>query len=133
MEKFNLLNVDLETQRHKYEEHIAKITAENEKQNEKLRIAHVAEIESIKNDFKATIENIRQSKLYEFAALHESSSYLNTLKSASENLESATDNLQAMRSNIDSNIERLHTERDIQLNIKEKRLNGTIQNQIPTI
>lgn len=124
MEKFNFLNVDLETQRKKYEEQIAKLTAAYEKQNKTLRIAHEAEIESMKNDLRATIENIRQSKLYEFAAIHESSSYLNTLKSASENLESATDNLQAMRSNIDSNIERLHAEREIQLNIKEKRLNG---------
>lgn len=126
LDKFNLLNADMETQQHKYEEQIAKLTAEYEKHNEKVRIAHEAEIESMKNDCRATIENIRQSKLYEFATLHEGSSYLNTLKSASENLESATDNLQAMRSNIDANIERLHAEREIQLNIKEKRLNGMI-------
>lgn len=130
MEKFNVLNADLETQRQKYEEQIAKLTAEYEKQNEKLRMAHEAEIETMKNDLRATIENIRQSKLYEFATLHESSSYLNTLKSASENLESATDNLAAMRSNIDSSIERLHAEREIQLNIKEKRLNGMIAARI---
>lgn len=124
IEKSKVLAGDNEALQQKYEQQITKLVDEYEKQIEKLRTNHETEIESLKNDQRATIENIRQAKLYEFAAIHESSSYLSTLKSASDNLETATDNLQTMRANIDASIERVHAEREVQLSAKEKRLNG---------
>lgn len=123
-EKCNVLVADMEAQQRKYDDQIKKLINDYEKQIEKLRTNYEAEVELLKIDQRATTENIRQMKLYEFAAMHESSSYLNTLKSASDNLETANDNLQTMRINIDSSIERIHAEREIQLSAKEKRLNG---------
>lgn len=124
LSKINALQTEMETKQIKHDEQIEKLIADYEKQIEKLRINYEQDLEALKNDQRSTIENIRQAKLFEFAALQESGSYLNTLKSASDNLEHATDNLQSMRTNIDSTIERMHNERDVQLEAKEKRLNG---------
>lgn len=124
LNKISALQTDLDNQQHKYDEHIEKLCGDYEKQIERLRLNYEHDLDALKNDQRSTIENIRQSKLFEFAALQESGSYLNTLKSASDNLEQATDNLQTMRINIDSTIERIHAEKEVQLNAREKRLNG---------
>lgn len=108
----------------KYEENTKKLMNDYEKQIEKLRLNFENDLETLTNDQRSTIENIRQVKLFEFAALQESGSYLNTLKSASDHLEHATGNLESMRTNITSTIERIHDEREAQLNIKESNLNG---------
>lgn len=71
------------------------------------------------------IENIRQSKLLEFSVVQENGSYLATLKNASSYLENASDNLQALRTDMEDKIERLHKEREIQLEVREKRLEGS--------
>lgn len=126
LSKINALQTEMETKQIKHDEQIEKLITDYEKQIEKLRMNYEQDLEALKNDQRSTIENIRQAKLFEFAALQESGSYLNTLKSASDNLEHATDNLQSMRTNIDSTIERMHNERDIQLEAKEKRLNGDL-------
>lgn len=122
--KMNALSSEADTQQRKYEEQISKIIADYEKRMEKLRFDYDADIEAIKNDQRMTIENIRQAKLYEFGALQESGSYLNTLKAASIQLETASDNLKSMRTSMDFNIERVQAERTAQLAAKEDRLNG---------
>lgn len=124
--KLSAVAADAEAQQNKYEEQITKIIAEYEKKVEKLRLEYEADIETIKNDQRMSIENIRQAKLYEFSALQESGSYLSTLKAASTQLETATDHLQSMRLNIDTNIERINTEKSVQLEAKEQRLNGVV-------
>lgn len=125
-EKLKLLLDEMDNQQRKSNEQITKLIDDYEKQLEKSRTTYETELDILKNDQRAMIENIRQTKLLEFAVVHESGSYLGTLKNASSNLETATENLQAMRTNIDSNIERIHAEREIQLNAKEKRLNGKL-------
>lgn len=124
LNKISALQTDMENQQHKYEEHVEKLITDYEKQIERLRLNYEHDLEALKNDQRSTIESIRQAKLFEFAAVQESGSYLHTLKSASDNLEHATDNLQSMRTNIDATIERIHAEKDVQLEVKEKRLNG---------
>lgn len=119
----------MDNQQQKYEEHIKKLIDDYEKQIDKLRLNYENELESQKNDQRSTIENIRQAKLFEFAALQESGSYLNTLKSASNQLENATGSLESMRTNITSTIERIHDEREVQLNAKEHRLGGNKPNE----
>lgn len=124
LNKIEALQSDLDVRQQKHDEQIEKLIADYEKQIAKLRLTYEQDLEALKLDQRSTIENIRQAKLYEFAALQESGSYLNTLKSASDNLEHATDNLQSLRTNIDSTIERIHAEREVHLNAKEERLNG---------
>lgn len=124
--KIRNLQTDIDHQQHKYEEHIEKLITDYDKQIERLRLNYEQDLEALKNEQRSTIENIRHAKLLEFAAVQESGSYLQTLKSASNNLEQATDNLQTMRTNIDSNIERIYEEKEIHLAAKEKRLNGKL-------
>lgn len=124
LNKITSLQTDIQDHQHKYEENIKKLIEEYEKQIEKLRYNYENDLESLKNDQRLTIENIRQAKLYEFSAMQESGSYLNTLKIASDQLEDATGNLKSMRTNITSTIERIHDEREAKLNAMEQRLNG---------
>lgn len=124
LNKISALQTDMTGQQHKYEEHIEKLIGDYEKQMERLRLNYEHDLEALNNDQRSTIENIRQAKLFEFAAVQESGSYIQTLKSAFDNLELATDNLQSLRTNIDTNIERVHAAKEIQLDAREKRLNG---------
>lgn len=128
LNKIATMQTDMDSQQHKYQDHLEKLIGDYEKQIERIRLNYEHELEALQNDQRSTIENIRQVKLFEFAAMQESGSYLHTLKSASENLEHATDNLQSMRTNIDTTIERIHAEKEIHLEAKEKRLNGTNSN-----
>lgn len=124
LNKIDALQTDMAGQQHKYAEHIEKLIGDYERQIERLHLNYEHDLEALQNDQRATIENIRQVKLFEFSAVQESGSYLHTLKSASQNLEQATDNLQSMRTNIDSTIDRIHAAKEVQLEAKEKRLNG---------
>lgn len=108
----------------KFDEQTTDMVANHEKQLTKLRASHETEIDHMKNDQRMVIENIRQSKLLEFSAIQENGSYLATLRNASSYLETASDNLQTLRTNIDSNIERVNAEREAQLEAREKRVEG---------
>lgn len=103
---------------------LTELVTNHEKQLAKLRAAHETEIDQMKTDQRTVIENIRQSKLLEFAVMQENGSYLSTLRSASSYLETASENLQTLRDNIDTNIERVNVERESQLEAREKRLEG---------
>lgn len=65
----------------------------------------------------------RQSKLMEFALVQDNSSYLDALKSASGYLETASDDLQTIRVDLETKLERAHKDREIQLEIREKKMN----------
>lgn len=108
----------------KCDEQLTELVTNHEKQLAKLRASHEAEIEQMNNDQRISIENIRQSKLLEFAVIQENGSYLSTLRSASSYLETASDNLQSLRANIDTNIERVNAERESNLEAREKRVEG---------
>lgn len=122
--KLTMLDADKAEIVRKCDEHVAELIANHEKQLTKLRASHEFEIEQMKTDQRTVIENIRQSKLLEFAVLQENGSYLSTLRNASSYLETASDNLQTLRTNIDTNIERVNVERETQLEAREKRLEG---------
>lgn len=109
----------------KYDDRIAQMNSENENILKKLRSDYETEIENNKNDHRMMIENIRSSKLLEFSVVQENGSYLNTLKNASKNLEYASDNLQTLKVEMESNIERLLNEREVQLDAREKRSEGS--------
>lgn len=106
------------------EEQLTESEANYKKQLAKLHESYAAETEQMKNDHITAIENIRQSKLVEFAAVQENGSYLSTLRSASSQLESANENLSSLRVNINTNIERINVERETQLEIRERRIEG---------
>lgn len=66
----------------------------------------------------------RESKLLEFSVVQENSSYLQTLRSASNYMESASENMQSVRDELRNRIESIHQEREVQLVVREKNLEG---------
>lgn len=100
------------------------VTSEYENQLSTLREMHRNYIEQLSNDQKTMIDNLRQAKAMEVNMMQESSSYLSTLKNASSRLESAGENLETMRQTIDTNVGLIHNERGMQLEAREKRLEG---------
>lgn len=64
----------------------------------------------------------RQSKMMEFALVQDNSSYLDALKSASGYLETASEDLQTIRADLETKLERAHKDREIQLEIREKKI-----------
>lgn len=59
----------------------------------------------------------------EFALVQDNSSYLDALKSASGYLETASEDLQTIRVDLEVKLERAHKDREIQLEVREKRIN----------
>lgn len=124
--RYNGVRTDIEDQRRLHEEQTNKMRDEYEDKLERMRSGYVAALETLKNDQLAAIKAIRETKLIEFATVQDGSSYLHTLKSASSQLSEATENLQSMRTNMETNVERLHVEKEAQLNAREQRLNGIL-------
>lgn len=124
--KYNVLKTDMDEQKQQHEDQINKMRAEYEEKLTIMRSSYTTALDSMKSDQLAAIETIRQTKLIEFATVQDSTSYLQSLKSASNNLSEATENLQMIRTNMEANVERLHTEKEIQLTAREQRLNGNV-------
>lgn len=66
----------------------------------------------------------RESKLLEFSLVQENTSYLQTLKNASNYMENVSENMQSVRDELRDRIESVYEERSMQLTIKEKNLEG---------
>lgn len=126
LNRYQLLKTDMDEQKQRFKEQIEKISMDYEEKIANDRLNYTKALEMLKNDQIAAIETIRQTKLLEFATVQEGSSVLQSLKSASVFLTEATGNLQTMRTNMETNIERMHTEKELQLNSREQRLNGTL-------
>lgn len=125
LKKINTLESDYTDIVKKYHAEIEELSKVHENIQQKARKNYEQEIETIRTEHQGMIENIRQSKLLEFSVVQENGSYLATLKNASSYLENASDNLQALRTDMEDKIERLHKEREIQLEVREKRLEGS--------
>lgn len=121
-QKLAALEADKSELVRRYEERVASLLSEHESQLAKVRDGHRSDVDQLKSDQQAAIDNIRQAKAMEVAMAQEGSSYLATLKSASNYLESAGESLQTMRQEIDVNIDRLHKDRELQLDAREKRV-----------
>lgn len=91
---------------------------------QRLRKIHENELDIMRSEHQTMIQNIRESKLLEFSIVQENGSYLTALKNASGYLESASGDLQGLRVDMEEKIDRLHRDREIQLEVREKRLEG---------
>lgn len=81
-------------------------------------------IKTLINDHQLSLENIRQSKLFEFTLVQENTSYLNQLKAASNNLETATGNIENLRETITNQIEMHQLEKERELSTRTKKLDS---------
>lgn len=126
LKKVTLLELQLNEANERYSKDMNNLRQEQDDLLLKLRKTHEIEIETMRSEHHTMIQNIRESKLLEFAVVQENGSYLSTLKSASSQLENASENIQTLRLEMEEKVDRLHREREIQLEIKEKRLTGNL-------
>ncbi|XP_037908987.1 fas-binding factor 1 homolog isoform X2 [Hermetia illucens] len=105
-----------------YETKLKDAANEYEDNLKKLKENYKSEIDTLRAEHKTMIENIRQSKLLEFAVVQDNTSYLQTLKSASSNLENVSGDLQTLRDELYSRIEIAHKERDAKLESRERAI-----------
>lgn len=131
-----------------HDELVRRMIDERASLRDQLKTQHAQEIGQIRSDHMEMIEHMRyvasvieyiqnvlpifyykisKSKNLEFALVQENSSYLETLKSASGYLETASEDLQNIRVDFEAKIERIHQEREIQLLAREKRCEGIQQ------
>lgn len=124
--KMTLLETDKDTALKKFEEKLTELVESQERTLAKMRESHLEEIEALKNDHRSSIANIRESRMLEFSAVQENGSYLSTLRNASTFLETASDNLQTIRVDMEAKIDRIHHERETHLEVRERRLEGEL-------
>lgn len=91
---------------------------------DKLKTSYESDLVMLKNHYEEMMQNIRKSKFMEFAIREESFSYGDMIKRASSNLESASGDIQSLHEVLQEKLSVLERDREIQLNAREKRLEG---------
>lgn len=124
VKKLNTLETELNDINQKYIDENHQLSENHYTVLDKLRKSHEHDIELTRTEHQTMIQNMRESKLMEFSIVQENGSYLATLKNASNYLENASGDLQALRIEMEDKIDRMHKEREIQLDVREKRLEG---------
>lgn len=95
---------------------------DHEDELRKLKKSHEDDIEMLREEHRRMLDNVRQAKMLEFAAVQENGSYMEMLKAASNNLENLSDGLQGLRDDVQLRLELLHKEREKKLEARERRL-----------
>lgn len=91
---------------------------------DKLKTSYESDLVMLKNHYEEMMQNIRKSKFMEFAIREESFSYADMIKRASSNLESASGDIQSLHEVLQEKLSVLERDREVQLNAREKRLEG---------
>lgn len=91
---------------------------------DKLKRSYESDLEMLKKHYEEMMQNIRKSKFMEFAIMEESSAYTDMMKRASSNLQNASGDIQSLHDVIQEKLSVLERDKEIQLNAREKRLEG---------
>lgn len=130
IDKLTIENMELLETKHK-------IMKDNEKDREdlieKLRTKHEKDMHIVQKDHELMISKIKDSKLMEFTLVSENYSYLQTLKTATNNLQNASGDLQTLKDILHENSYSMQTEKDVLLQAREKNLEGKCTNIIVSI
>lgn len=102
-----------------YEEDFANSNQDHEDELRKLRKSHEEDLEILKEEHRRMLDNIRQTKMLEFAAIQENGSYLDHLQQASANLKDLTGGLHELKENMQNKIEVIQLERENKLKQRE--------------
>jgi len=91
---------------------------------EKLRQSYDSDLEMLKHHYEEMMQNIRKSKLMEFAIREESSAYGDMLKRASTHLETASGDIQSLHEVLQEKLVVLERDKEVLLSSREKRIEG---------
>ncbi|XP_061396740.1 trichohyalin-like [Musca vetustissima] len=105
-----------------YTEEIQNLRQDHEDEVRKLKKNQEEDLEMLKEEHRRMLDNIRQAKMLEFAAVQENGSYLECLRVASSNLSELTGGLSELKENMQNKIDNMQLEREKKLEAREKRI-----------
>lgn len=105
-----------------YAEDLSNLKQDHEDELRKLKKNQEEDLEMLKEEHRRMLDNIRQAKMLEFAAVQENGSYLECLRVASSNLNDLTGGLNELKENMQLKIDNLQLEREKKLESREKRI-----------
>ncbi|XP_037826783.1 LOW QUALITY PROTEIN: trichohyalin-like, partial [Lucilia sericata] len=120
--KIDVLEQEKITLKKNYEEELSNLKQDHEDDLRKLRKNQEEDLEMLKEEHRRMLDNIRQAKMLEFAAVQENGSYLDCLKVASSNLSDLTGGLNELKENMQNKMEILQLEREKALEQREKKI-----------
>ncbi|XP_065362145.1 trichohyalin [Calliphora vicina] len=120
--KIEVLEQEKASLKKNYEDELSNLKQDHEDDLRKLRKNQEEDLEMLKEEHRRMLDNIRQAKMLEFAAVQENGSYLDCLKVASNNLSDLTGGLNELKENMQNKIEVLQLEREKTLEQREKRI-----------
>lgn len=124
--RLQLMEENLESMEQRYRNEIAGIEKFFSDKIKSISDERESNLEALKLMYEEMMQNIRKSKFMEFAIKEESSSYLDILKRASSNLESASGDVHSLHEVLQEKLIVLERDKEIQLNAREKRLGGML-------
>ena len=123
-DKIGSINTEKENIVSNFEKKIKLLEENHQHFIDKLKKSYDIDLDMLKKHYEELMENIRKSKFMEFAIKEESSSYMDVLKRASNNLETASGDIQSLHDVLQEKMMVLERDKEIQLSNREKRLEG---------
>ena len=123
-DKIGSMNTEKEKNVSNFENKIKLLEESHQHFIDKLKKSYDTDLDMLKKHYEEMMENIRKSKFMEFAIKEESSSYMDVLKRASNNLETASGDIQSLHDVLQEKMMVLERDKEIQLSNREKRLEG---------
>ncbi|CRK87853.1 CLUMA_CG001640, isoform A [Clunio marinus] len=124
--RLQLMEENLESMEQRYKAEIAAVEKFFSDKIKSISDERESNLEALKLHYEEMMQNIRKSKFMEFAIKEESISYFDILKRASTHLEVASGDVHSLHEVLQEKLIVLERDKEIQLNMREKRLEGNI-------
>ncbi|CAO1422321.1 unnamed protein product [Diamesa serratosioi] len=121
-DKIGSINTEKENIVSNFESKIKLLEENHQHFIDKLKKSYDTDLDMLRKHYEELMENIRKSKFMEFAIKEESSLYMDVLKRASNNLETASGDIQSLHDVLQEKMMVLERDKEIQLSNREKRL-----------
>lgn len=122
--RLQLMEENLDSMEQRYRNEIASIEKFFTDKIKSISDERESNLETVKLHYEEMMQSIRKSKFMEFAIKEESSSYVDILKRASSNLETASGDVHSLHEVLQEKLIVLERDKEIQLSTREKRLEG---------
>lgn len=122
--RIQLMEENLESMEQRYRSEIAAVEKFFSDKIKSISDERESNLESLKHHYEEMMQNIRKSKFMEFAIKEESSSYVDILRRASGNLETASGDIHSLHEVLQEKLIVLERDKEIQMSAREKRLEG---------
>lgn len=122
--RLELMEENLESIERRYKNEIAAVEKFFTDKVKSISDERDSNLEALKQHYEEMMQSIRKSKFMEFAIKEDSSSYIDMLRRASSNLETASGEVHSLHEVMQEKLITLERDKEIQLSSREKRLEG---------